>query len=136
MDEVGDGHALDLLAVGDEVDRHVPPEGRRLGVEDIRLAGVRREVDGHRVPGIRLVAAVHLELAADLGTVVLEVDLDGRPGARSGMALEQHAGVHVQRPGGGARDRQGAQDDGGDGEERPEPERDARARGLLGVRRP
>ena len=49
----------------DELDLHVPPECRRLGVEDVDLARAGREVDGHREPGVALRAAVHPQLALD-----------------------------------------------------------------------
>ena len=127
MDEVRDGHALDHLPVRHEVDGDVPPERRWLGVKDVGLAGVRGQVHGHRIARVRLRSAVHLELAADLRAVVLEVDLDRGPRAGSRVALEQHPGIHVQRPGSGARERQRTEHDDAGCEQRPEAQCQARA---------
>ena len=117
----GDVDAVDDLAAGDEVHLDRTPERRRLDVQDVGLPGVGGQVDGHRVTGVGLRAAVHLQLALDGRSVVLQLDLDRGPGAGAGVTLEQESGVHRQRSGGAApqRERSSAdRDDREDGESR------------------
>ena len=108
----------DRLVAVDEGDRQGAAERGRLGVEDVDLIGLGRQLDGHPEARLALGAARESQLAADRRAVVLEVDGDRDPRPEPGVTAEQDASLH-RRP---ADRRRGAGD-------RPEGREDERDRG-------
>ena len=85
----------------DERDRKVVAERRGLGVQDVDLVRLRRELDGLPELGLTLRTARQAELAGDRRPVVLEVDRDRDPRPEPSVTAEQDAGLHRQAVGGG-----------------------------------
>src|SRR5450759_438263 len=121
----------DRLARRDDRDFEMIAKGRRLGIQGVPLPTAGRQVDGGPEPGLALDAARQAELPAHGLAGILEVDLDGHPGAQSGVPVEQGPGGHRERIG---RDRRaGAEPGRGDderGEGRPEEGVDAGTKGT------
>ena len=80
----------------DERDGKLAAERRGLGVQDVDLVRLRRQLDGLPETGLTLRAARQAELAGDRRTVVLEVDRDRDPRPEPCVTAEQDAGLHRQ----------------------------------------
>ena len=78
----------------DQADREGAAERRRLGVQDVDLVGLGRQLDRHPEARLALRAARESELAADRRAVVLEVDGDRDPRPEPGVTAEQDARLH------------------------------------------
>ena len=94
MERERHGPAGDHRLTGDERDLQRAAERRRLGVEGVRLARCRREVDRHGKARSPLGAPDQPELPRERRAVVGEVDLDRHPRAGPGVALDQRPGLH------------------------------------------
>ncbi len=94
MERERHGPAGDHRLTGDERDLQRAAERRRLGVEGVRLARRRREVDRHGKACSPLGAADQPKLPGERRAVVGEVDPDRHPRASPGVALDQRPGLH------------------------------------------
>ena len=90
--------AIGRLAV-DERDGEVAAERRGLGVQDVDLIRLRRQLDGLPELGLALRPTRQAELARDRRAVVLEVDRDRDPRPEPCVTAEQDAGLHRQAVG-------------------------------------
>ena len=91
-----------------QLDGHVAAERGRLRIEEVLLAGARRELHRGAEPRPGVHATADPELSRDGRSRVLDIDRDGEPGPGAHVTLEQGAGRHgepVSRDG----DRRGGQ---------------------------
>ena len=100
VDRDGDLLAQQDLPAAREHHFELLAERGRLGVQDPGLVGRAVELDGGRVTGPTLAAALEPDLAADRRPAVDEVDLDRDPRADAGMSLEEDPGRHRRWIGG------------------------------------